>query len=196
MKTIILSCAHGSEVAGKRSPDGRHREYKWSRDRQYEIADKLKARGINVELVPARGIDTEPGLSARVQIENKIKQPAFVFSLHNNAAGGGTLWMTARGVEIWTTRGNTKSDAYATKIFTALQAAMGDDVKQWRKDSSDGDIDKEANFTELMSVHPAVLLEWLFQDNKDDVELLQNPTINTKFVNCITDVLYDIAIEG
>ena len=38
-KTIIISTAHGQEVWGKRSPDGKHREYRWSRDRAYEIGD-------------------------------------------------------------------------------------------------------------------------------------------------------------
>ena len=31
--TIILDPAHGEDVPGKRSPDGVHREYRWSRDR-------------------------------------------------------------------------------------------------------------------------------------------------------------------
>jgi N-acetylmuramoyl-L-alanine amidase len=29
--TYILDPAHGKNVAGKRSPDGKHREYLWSR---------------------------------------------------------------------------------------------------------------------------------------------------------------------
>ena len=28
---VILDYAHGSDVAGKRSPDGRHLEWRWSR---------------------------------------------------------------------------------------------------------------------------------------------------------------------
>ena len=31
-KLIILGTAHGSNTPGKRSPDGRLREYKWSRE--------------------------------------------------------------------------------------------------------------------------------------------------------------------
>ena len=42
-----------------------------------------------------------------------------------------------------------------------------------RKDISDGDPDKEANFYILVHVPcPAVLTENLFQDNKEDVEFL------------------------
>lgn len=57
---------------------------------------------------------------------------------------------------------------------------------------SDGDVDKEANFTELMNKHPAVLLEWLFQDNKEDVALLNDEKINSKLVEVLTDVLFKI----
>ena len=37
---VILDPAHGSDVKGKRSPDGTHLEYIWSR----EICKKLKDR--------------------------------------------------------------------------------------------------------------------------------------------------------
>lgn len=37
---VILDPAHGSDVKGKRSPDGTHLEYLWSR----EICKKLKDR--------------------------------------------------------------------------------------------------------------------------------------------------------
>ena len=57
----------------------------------------------------------------------------------------------------------------------------------------DKDVDKEENFVELMSKHPAVLLEWLFQDNKDDFALLQDDDVNSRLVFILSDVLYEIA---
>lgn len=140
----------------------------------------------------------EPGLRNRVILANNVQAPAFYFSLHNNAAGNSSQWMSARGVEIWTTIGQTKSDEYATMIYEALYNAFPDIHGTfnknvfWRKDMSDGDVDKEANFTELMNKHPAVLLEWLFQDNKEDVALLNDEKINSKLVEVLTDVLFKI----
>jgi N-acetylmuramoyl-L-alanine amidase len=191
MKTIIISCAHGQEVWGKRSPDGKHREYKWSRDRAYEIGEKLATKGVEVVYIPDKGVDSEPGLWERVKKENEIDN-AFVFSLHNNAAGNGKQWMGAMGAEIWTSRGQSKSDQYATKIMEFLKKQCPEIV--YRFDTvRDGDVDKEENFTELMSKHPAVLLEWLFQDNKDDVVLLSDPSTNARFVYAIVDALFWIA---
>jgi N-acetylmuramoyl-L-alanine amidase len=193
MKTIILSCAHGAETPGKRSPDGKHREYRWSRDVQYRIAAGLKAYGIPFVLIPAKGVDAEPGLYQRVQQENLIAAPAFVFSLHNNAAGSGAKWMTARGVSIWTCKGKTESDRYATQIFDTMQKDL-DFIGHWRTDYfRDGDADWEENFTELMSIHPAVLLEYLFQDNVEDVEILQDEEYTRRFVNCAILFLHKIA---
>lgn len=45
-------------------------------------------------------------------------------------------------------------------------------------DLSDGDNDKESKFTVLMgSGYSAVLLEWLFQDNREDVALLTSDMV-------------------
>lgn len=201
MKTIILSCAHGEEVLGKASPDGLHKEYAWSRKIQYAIANELTKKGVSVILIPAKGVQQEPGLWNRVNIENRIPEPAFVFSLHNNAAGNGKEWMGARGVEIWTSRGQTKSDKYATLIYESLQRAFPNINGTfpvnvfWRKDTRDGDVDKEENFVELMSIHPAVLLEWLFQDNTSDFHLLMNDDVNSRLVYILSDILFEIAMS-
>ena len=199
MKTIILSCAHGEEVQGKSSPCGTHKEYLWSRKIQYAIGYELSKKGVPVLFVPAKNVMKEPGLWNRVEAENRVNQSSFVFSLHNNAAGNGKQWMSARGVEIWTSKGQTKSDEYATLIFESLQRAFPTlngnfpFAPYWRKDMRDKDVDKEENFVELMSKHPAVLLEWLFQDNKDDFALLQDDDVNSRLVFILSDVLYEIA---
>lgn len=199
MKTIILSLAHGNNVAGKQSPDGSYKEYQGCRRLGYYIADILEKKGVNVKLIPERGIDIEPGLSERVRLENLIPSPAFVLSLHNNAAGSDGKWKTARGIEIYTTPGQTASDSYATLIFTSLQRALPKLNGSfpftifWRKDMSDGDPDKEAWFTELMSKHPSALLELGFQDNKEDLKWLTDDKLLTTIGAILADVLFEIA---
>ena len=199
MRTIILSCAHGINVPGKQSPDGQHKEYRWSRDILYIVANRLTRKGIRVILIPEQGNNDEPGLRKRVEMENKINGPSFVFSLHNNAAGYGKEWKQARGIEIWTSPGPTLSDSFATQIYERLQKEFpilnGDFPLKtfWRKNTSDNDPDKEEMFTELLSKHPAVLLEWLFQDNISDLNLLRDVNINSKLINVLVDELYKIA---
>lgn len=115
----------------------------------------------------------------------------------NAAPGQG--WQQARGIEIWTSKGQTKSDEYATKIFIALRNEFEKDFSDfklfWRADMSDGDIDKEANFTELLSKHPSVLLEFLFMNNKTDLKYLNDITIKTRLANVLIDELTKIAFS-
>lgn len=199
MKTIILSLAHGEKVPGKQSPDGSYKEYQGCRRLGYYIADILERKGVDVRLIPEKGVNTEPGLSERVRLENLIDGPAFVLALHNNAAGADGKWKTARGIEIYTTPGETASDPFATLIFTSLQRALpklNDSFPFnlfWRKDMRDGDVDKEAWFTELMSKHPSVLLELGFQDNKEDLKWLTDDKLLTIIGAILADVLFEIA---
>ena len=182
MRTIILDYAHGMDVAGKGSPDGLHKEYIFSR----EILNKVKNNliGLGVIVVLSNIGDTEIGLLKRKAFMNTINSPAFTFSLHNNAAGMGDKWYNARGTSIWTTKGETKSDKFATIIYNKLIVDIPE--MSWRKDFTDKDVDYEENFTVLTSKHPSVLLEWGFQDNKEDLKLIEDPIIKQKLITSLT----------
>lgn len=189
----IIDFAHGSDVPGKQSPDGKHKEYLWSRKVGQWLVDRLKKEGFEVALTNTS--DTEIGLSRRKEIANNLDTPnggtKLLVSLHNNAAGMGNEWCTARGFEIYTTKGQTRSDLFATIIYERLQKDFPtSDGYKHRVDLSDGDPDKESNFTVLMgNNYWGVLLEWLFQDNPDDVELLQDDRVNLKLVDSLTNAL-------
>lgn len=171
--SIIIDDAHGSNVAGKGSPDGRHKEYLWSQFWCTELQKHLK--DIDYTTYYNAPESTEPGLLTRVHRMNKVPAPSFVFSWHNNAAGMGDVWKDAHGYSIWTTRGVTRSDTCATIIFNNLRTFLPD--LAFRQDLTDGDPDYESNFTVLMSKHPSVLLEFMFQDNEIDLQLLENPAL-------------------
>lgn len=190
MRRIIIDYAHGINVAGKGSPDGRHKEYRWSREILERVIEGLVK--LNVPISISNPSDYETGLIKRLHIMNGIPGPAFVFSLHNNAAGMGDVWKNARGASIWTTFGRTKSDGYATFIFETLQNHLPEIY--WRKDNTDGDVDFESNFTVLMSIHPSVLLEWLFQDDQKDLLLIENPEIKERLINALVEALHAISL--
>ena len=182
---IILDAAHGKNVQGKCSPDGSFREYKWSREICSRLSSKLTEAGIeNILIVPE---DTEPGLWERVSRMDKIKGEALVISIHCNAAGMGDKWMNARGFSIWTSRGKTKSDAFAEKIWQQFDADFPE--LPLRRDLSDGDNDYEANFVVLLSKHPSVLIETLFMDNKEDVAVLNSEDFKSRFVECLVKTI-------
>lgn len=185
---IILDCAHGADVKGKCSPDGTHREYKWSRLICGKLRDKLESLGYRVEYT--NKTENEIGLSQRKNIANNIKidsdQVKFLISLHNNAAGNGSNWTDATGFEIFTSKGQTLSDKFAQVIMSNLQKDFPESNGfKHRVDLTDGDLDKEENFTVLMGNYYGILLEWLFQDNKEDVKLLNDEIINNKLIDSL-----------
>lgn len=181
--TIILDAAHGAETPGKRSPDGKFREYKWSR----EIISKLKKRleSLGYEVFESNPSDKEIGLNKRVHNTNKIARSNKIFiSIHSDAAGNGSTWMSARGYSVYTTRGKTNSDAVAEIILSNFQKDFPE--LRGRFDNSDGDKDKEADFQVIKGANcPAVLVEWCFQDNKEDVEILLSDEYNERLINSL-----------
>ncbi|MDA3856304.1 MAG: N-acetylmuramoyl-L-alanine amidase [Candidatus Woesearchaeota archaeon] len=85
---IILDPAHGEETPGKRSPDGNHREYLWSRQRCVRIKKKLEILGYNVYIT--NETPNEIGITNRKNIANKLASGnTLLISLHNNAFGEG-----------------------------------------------------------------------------------------------------------
>lgn len=189
---LILDPAHGKDTPGKRSPDGKFREYLWSREIcsrlrdmiNQHIAASASAGAANLKVIFSTESEFEPGLPARVAVANKYPlKPSikFFLSIHANAAGMGIRWEKARGFSIWTSRGETFSDKYATIIFEQFTKDFPD--IQTRTDYTDGDPDIESNFYVLRrTTCPAVLIETMFQDNKEDVKIMQSESFKSKFV--------------
>lgn len=171
--TIILDDAHGFDVAGKSSPDALHKEWIWSKFWINELGRHLTDIGFKVVYTSPE--DNEPGLWTRVSRMNQISGPALVISLHNNAAGSGE-WKNAHGFSIWTTKGLTRSDSCATILFNNLRLFIPD--LAFRQDLTDGDPDYECNFIVLLSKHPSFLIEYMFQDNLFDIQLISNAQLS------------------
>lgn len=170
-KVIILDNGHGQETPGKRSPDGLFREYKWTRKFVKKLKYELERFGYKVlELVPE---ENDISLSERCKRVNEICKlhDCILVSIHNNAAGNGLKWMNATGFEIWTSPGNTRSDKLADLLY---EEAINEGIKI-RTDKTDGDLDKEGNFTILnKTICPAILTENMFMDSKMDIEFLNS----------------------
>lgn len=190
--TVILDAAHGSNVSGKRSPDGLFLEYKFSR----EVIDKLipmfKLQCKNVVVVESVEGDLEPGLQQRCRVANRQSMPAVFISIHANAAGSDGKWHDARGFEIFTSVGETKADKLATEIFESFAAAFPE--YKLRKEYSDGDPDKEVNFAVLRGTKmPAVLIETGFQDNRADVAIMSDDNFQDIFAASIVSAVITYA---
>lgn len=189
---IIFDPAHGANVAGKCSPDESHYEYRWSRERIKNLTLVLTSMGYEV-YVTTNSIN-EPGLTRRKNFATQVRKGAtkLLLSLHNNAAGNGTDWMNARGVEVFTTPGVTGSDTCAEYLLTQFKKNFPKLKMRYNRDA-DLERDKEARFTTLMGAgYMGVLIEWLFQDNKEDLELLLSSETNSKFEESIVEAIEKI----
>ena len=188
---VIIDYAHGSNVPGKCSPDKKHKEWVWSRARGREIKFMLKVLGF--EVYESNPLDTESGLTNRRKFAENLKvQPGQIklfLSLHNNAAGMGDQWMSARGFEIWTKKGIDLADTVADMTFPVMQQWFPA-MKMRTYSDKPGFKDKEGELSVLKAEGVySLLFEYLFQDNKEDVELLLNEEQNKRFEDAVVDLV-------
>ena len=150
----------------------------WNRTLTDVVAEKLKNLGINHVVVSHEYLDLS--LHYRVDVANwyhKNYKKGVYISNHSNASAS----HTARGFEVYTTPGVTKSDKLAELHWNNVKDLLGDRIR-YRPDKSDGDHDKEARFFVLSKTHmPAILIEHLFFDNFEDAKLLMNDEIVERF---------------
>jgi N-acetylmuramoyl-L-alanine amidase len=187
---ILIDNGHGNntEQNGKFSPllndsikisseftnNGRFREWKYNRVIANQVVEILKSMDYDVRLVTPE--DTDISLSERVRRINTIcnkegDNNVLLVSIHSNAVGNGSQWMSANGWEAYTTRGKTKSDDLADFLYKRADENFKD--RKIREDWSDGDRDKESDFYIIKKAKcPAVLTENFFYDNKDDLKYL------------------------
>lgn len=166
---ILIDNGHGIETPGKRSPDGRLLEYRYTREIAAAVVSGLRQRGLDaIRLVPE---EADIPLKERVRRANAYGPDAILVSIHCNASGMGNEWRQPQGWSAYTTIGETSADLLASKLYEAAEANFPE--RRIRKDFSDGDADFEASFYIIRhTVMPAVLTENFMMDNQDDVEFL------------------------
>ena len=180
-------------IPGKCSPDGEFKEAIFSRELVKDLLPIMQSYGF-ISLVDYPGLTPDgvnikayanswedqqrAELNFRVRKVNEVckiygKENVIYVSLHVNASGNGQ-WMKASGWEIFTSPGQTKSDVLATCMWNAANIYLNGESKM-RSDWSDGDPDKEAAYMVLTKTKcPAVLVENLFMDNKEDLNILKS----------------------
>ena len=187
---ILIDNGHGSNTAGKRSPDGLFREYAYTREIAAEVSYRLRRLGYDCELLVPELFDValiERVHRVNVKCQTYGASNVLLVSIHCNAAGNGKEWLNGRGWEAWTSPGQTEGDKLAECLYqSALNVfAPGTPI---RSDWGDGDFDKENHFTILSkTLCPAVLTENFFMDNKADVAYMLSDEGKEAIVRCHVD---------
>lgn len=187
---VLLDYGHGaldhtghyhSIAAGKlfRHKDSTAYEGELNRALGAEVEQQLDKLGISYIVISDDILDLQ--LKDRVRKANTYytrNQKSFLISLHCNASPR----HNARGYEVYTSPGDTESDQLAEYHYHFTAALLDDRIKMRSDKFSDGDQDKEANFTILTAtLCPAILVEHLFFDQIDDYNLLQSKLIRRRF---------------
>ena len=168
---VLIDNGHGENTPGKRSPDGRLREWAYSREIADMVVAGLRKLGIESERIVKE--DSDAPLSERCRRANAIYKDTgkktILVSIHCNAAGSGASWMNAYG---WSVFVSNNASASSKKLAASL-CEVADSLKlQVRRP-----VAKQPYWEQNLAICrdtkcPAVLTENFFQDNKDDVEFL------------------------
>lgn len=146
------------------------------------LAKEFVSRGVNVVKTYHPFVDNS--LKSRIDTANfyhKNVNNGILLSLHSDAVN---IQDKARGLAVWTSKGQTKSDIIADRLIEGYEKDLLSFGITMRKDVKDGDKDYEDDFYVLVnSTMEAVLVENLFFDNKKDAEMLMNPEYQRAFVN-------------
>lgn len=168
---VLIDNGHGENTPGKRSPDGRLREWSYTREIANMVVFGLRKRGIDAERIVREDIDVS--LAERCRRVNEIYKAegkkAILISIHCNAAGSGASWMNARG---WSVFVSNNASGSSKKLADSLAKAAGELGVNIRKPMP-GQLYWEQNLAMCRDTNcPAILTENFFQDSKDDVEFL------------------------
>mgnify|MGYP003135646573 FL=1 len=158
------------QTAGKRSPVWSDGTQLFEGEFNRAIVDRLVKMCQANNILHVNLVDTQEDISLtnRVNSANKIAKAApqkcIYVSIHADAFSD----ESANGWSVYTSPGTTKSDDIATILFE--KAAREFKGEYMRSDKySDGDPDKEANFTVLTGTSmPAILSENFFMTNYDN----------------------------
>lgn len=163
---VVLDPGHGGHDSGANGPTGLHEKdvaLRIARTAGYLLGEVGYAVGMT------RDSDTFIELMDRARFANNRKADLFV-SLHCN----GALDPKAKGLEVWTTPGQTDADHLAESILCFMSTIFP--AAKIRADLTDGDRDKERSLSVLRNTRmPAVLVEMGFITNPEEERKFRDP---------------------
>lgn len=168
---VLIDNGHGENTPGKRSPDGKLKEWAYTREIADRLVTALQRKGVCAERIVKEMTDIP--LSIRCRRANDSYREtggnAILVSIHCNAAGYGAEWLSAQGWSVFVS--NNASMNSKNLAVCLAEAAIGEKV--FVRQPMAGQLFWVQNLAICRdTICPAVLTENFFQDNRKDVEFL------------------------
>ena len=169
MTHVLIDNGHGTETAGKRSPDGQYREGVYSRDMARRLAGELECHGIPCHLIVPEPFDTP--LRERTTRANSLHRQnhgnTILLSLHSDASQG-SGWSNARGMSVRLSQNASKKSKLLARCLYAAWDERALPTRKWNGDEIPWWPQNLAICRD--TVMPAVLVEMFFHTNREQVE--------------------------
>lgn len=178
MVKIALDAGHGKNTSGKRSPDGKVREWYINEAVRKKVESKLKDyENVSILTVSDKSGNTDVSLSQRTRKANEWGADIYV-SIHHNAFGSGG-WNSAEGVEtfVYTSRPK-ESLRLAQYVQDELVKRTG--LKNRGVKASNLHVVRETKM-------PAILVEGGFMTNKEEAALMQTDKYQDQMATAIVN---------
>lgn len=186
---IILDAGHGYNTPGKRTSDGKMREWEFN-NAVALLARELFKKYQNVEVTFTHDVSgkTDVKLEKRTQFANRYGADLFV-SIHANGHGNGKEWTDANGIETFVFTSKPKEALeLANKIQENLIQATG--LKNRGVKTADFWVLKDTDMT-------AVLIENGFMTNEKEAALLKSEAYRIKCAKAIVEgIVQQYAFKG
>lgn len=168
---ILIDNGHGENTPGKCSPDGKLKEWAYTREIADRIVTELRKRGYDAERIVKEMVDIP--LSVRCQRVNNIYKETggnvILISVHCNAAGNGAEWLSAHGWSAFVSNNASNRSKNLASCLVRTAITKGVHVRQ----PMPGQLYWMQNLAICRDTKcPAILTENFFQDNKEDVSFL------------------------
>lgn len=169
---VALDAGHGSNTAGKRTPDG-YREHWINVKTAFYCEQYLKSRGVNVfrcawDDTNAKD-DTDIALSTRQKLIKNAKCD-IALSIHANAHGSGSVWTSAKGVETLVHEKSSKRKD-SVKLANCIQEQLIKGTKQTNRGVKK--LTLAMCNCPAMNVKAAALMEIGFMTNEYEADLMK-----------------------
>jgi len=189
------------QTAGKRSPEWPDGTQLFEGEFNRSIVNRLVELCKNNNIDYVNLVDTQQDVSLRKRTDaandiyreqkDKDGKDCIYVSVHAN----GFSKESAHGWGVYTSVGETKSDKIAQILFDKAKIEFPD--HKMRRDTRDGDDDKEANFWVLRKVvMPSILSENFFMTNREESRLLLSEEGRDRIAKIHFQMIQEIESNG